>query len=174
MHLVSLTTVWPENWTRIYFGRVERAKETLYPESLVQDHTEFLRQNILGNTHSLTNTQVVHISSYPEGLCWFHPLDLNHRVYGSIYAQRERRLEASNRRSVHAWQMPRYRFVLSICVQLCPKKIDTKGSMEFVPSPQGKELKLSIFLRCSREVSSISCRSMYFDLSVMTPPLMTH
>jgi len=72
---------------RIDFGRVERAKETymdymggcLYPESLIQNHTEFLRQNILGNTHSLSNTQVIHTSSYPERLCWFHPLDLNYR-----------------------------------------------------------------------------------------------
>jgi len=46
----------------------------LYPESLVQNHTEFLRQNILGNTHSLSNTQVIHTFSYPKRLCWFHPI----------------------------------------------------------------------------------------------------
>jgi len=51
----------------------------LYPESLVQNHTESLRQNIPGNAHSLSNTQVIHTSSYPERLCWFHPLDLNYR-----------------------------------------------------------------------------------------------
>ena len=89
LHLVSLTKsseyrlTWKlDTLRRIDFGRVERAKETyvdymggcLYPESLVQNHAEFLRQNILGNTHSLSNTQVIHTFSYPERLCWFHPI----------------------------------------------------------------------------------------------------
>ncbi|THH29541.1 hypothetical protein EUX98_g4653 [Antrodiella citrinella] len=45
------------------FGRLDRAGETyvdymggsLYPESLIRVHTDFLHQNILGNTHSINN-----------------------------------------------------------------------------------------------------------------------
>lgn len=49
---------------RTDFARLERANETyvdymggsLYPESLIRVHTEFLSQHILGNTHSISNT----------------------------------------------------------------------------------------------------------------------
>ena len=49
---------------RTDFARLERADETyvdymggsLYPESLIRVHTEFLSQHILGNTHSISNT----------------------------------------------------------------------------------------------------------------------
>lgn len=48
------------------FGRLDRAGETyvdymggsLYPESLIRVHTDFLHNNILGNTHSLNNAYV--------------------------------------------------------------------------------------------------------------------
>jgi hypothetical protein len=49
---------------RTDFARLERRNETyvdymggsLYPESLIRVHTEFLSQHILGNTHSVSNT----------------------------------------------------------------------------------------------------------------------
>lgn len=45
------------------FSRLDRAGETyvdymggaVYPESLIRMHTEFLNQNVLGNTHSVSN-----------------------------------------------------------------------------------------------------------------------
>lgn len=46
------------------FGRLDRSGETyvdymggsLYPESLIQVHTEFLNRSVLGNTHSVSNS----------------------------------------------------------------------------------------------------------------------
>ena len=51
---------------RTDFGRLERANETyvdymggsIYPESLIRVHTDFLSHHILGNTHSASNTWV--------------------------------------------------------------------------------------------------------------------
>lgn len=49
------------------FARLERLGETyvdymggsLYPESLIRVHTDFLHHNILGNTHSINNSYVL-------------------------------------------------------------------------------------------------------------------
>ena len=49
---------------RTDFARLDRAGETyvdymggsLYPESLIQVHTEFLNRSVLGNTHSVSNS----------------------------------------------------------------------------------------------------------------------
>lgn len=46
------------------FSRLDRSNETyvdymggsLYPESLIQVHTEFLNRSVLGNTHSVSNS----------------------------------------------------------------------------------------------------------------------
>ncbi|KAK7436535.1 hypothetical protein VKT23_000383 [Stygiomarasmius scandens] len=56
------------------YGRLERAKETyvdymggsLYPESLVRVHTNFLYQSVMGNTHSVSNSSKLSLKCADE------------------------------------------------------------------------------------------------------------
>ncbi|KAF5365976.1 hypothetical protein D9758_006673 [Tetrapyrgos nigripes] len=56
------------------YGRLERAKETyvdymggsLYPESLVRVHTDFLYESIMGNTHSVSNSSKLSLKCADE------------------------------------------------------------------------------------------------------------
>ena len=150
----------------------------LYPESLVQHHTEFLKQNILGNTHSLSNTQVY----IPLGIVKCCANSSIRSKLSLRYADEARRailhhfkasseytvVFTSNASAALKLVGEAYPFTPDSCLvigvdshnsvrifYLCatsPTEFNTR-SMEFGPSPHEKELKPSIFLRRRRGVS---------------------